>query len=125
MSIANTRDQAGRISSPFLQKFLGKVNTVSKSGELGESGPLADISNNKAKTSILKNKDQSFPSINKPSKHKSALLPSRLQPIKTSHLSTPAQHNKEQVQSSPSRGFCIETILPKNVNLEMDFKVML
>ena len=97
MSITKNKELSSSSSSSFLQKFLGKVATVTKDGMLGlNSRPFADISNQKSKTSLVKHDDSNYLQVPKEVKQKSVLKKGRaLKPINHSSLNTPVKHHSE------------------------------
>ena len=124
MSISQGKESHVSITSPFLLKFLGRVTTVDKHGTLGEkTRPLVDISNTKKKTCVTGHK------FNHDNLNNNSILKKKektlLIPIKHTSLTSPTTSLEALTQSRSSADFYIDTILPKNLSLEMDFKEML
>lgn len=66
MSVIHTKEVSANNSSSFLLRFLGKVTTVTKDGQLGiNTKPLGDVTNKKSKTSLIRIDDENYLSVPK------------------------------------------------------------
>ena len=111
-------------SSPFLERFTGKLTKIDKSGTLSvNSKPFVDVTNQKAKTTMLGAKLGYTVEVSSPLPEiKNKRIFKVSQKAKTDII-TPSKQMEESESSSSS--YYIDSILPKNISLEMDFKEML
>ena len=108
-------------SSPFLERFSGKLAKIDKSGTLNVNSRLfVDVTNHKSKTALLGIRPGYTIEVSTPLPEITKKKSFKVNRKSKTNIVTPSKDIEKSEKSSSS--YYIGSLLPKNLSLEMDFK---